>query len=71
MWLNEQKQLFVELQNDLINFEEEQSKEISKKILGAHIDPFETIEQSLNQSDSVLISNPKNWLEISETLVLS
>ena len=48
------KQLFDELKNAVVNFDEEQAKTISKKILTAQMDPFEAIEQSLHPAMKIV-----------------
>jgi len=48
------KQLFAELKNAVVNFDEEQAKAISKKILTAQMDPFEAIEQSLHPAMKIV-----------------
>lgn len=48
------KQLFDELKNAVVNFDEEQAKAISKKILTTQMDPFEAIEQSLHPAMKIV-----------------
>ncbi len=48
------KQLFDELKNAVVNFDEEQAKAISKKIITTQIDPFEAIEQSLHPAMKIV-----------------
>ena len=48
------KQLYDELKTAIINYNEDQVKEVSQKILAANIDPFETIEQSLHPAMKIV-----------------